>query len=855
MIRLVARSLFVTGVVCVGLLTQLSAQTLSGSQPTASLPTVTSIEDVPVLTMPALDLEAIAIEDVQREADGLAPRFAIPFPVSVNPDNSGIWEAVDDKYIMWRLRVKAPEAVSINLGFTRYFMPQDGRMLVYSMDHKRVLGPYTAENNEAHGEFWSPVLLRDEVVIEVTIPNAGINLLDLELTQIGSGYRGFGAKRGGGAKSGSCNVDVVCPEGNGWEGEIAAVGVISTGGSTFCTGFMVNNTANDRTPYFMTANHCLSSGSSASSLVVYWNYETSVCGGTPDGNLSDAQVGGAVLRATYSTSDFTLMELNNDPMSSWEVAFAGWDRTGNNATTAVAIHHPATDEKRISFEYQSTSVTSYLGNTVPGDGTHVKVTDWDIGTTEPGSSGSPLFDQNHHVIGQLHGGYAACGNNDADWYGAFARSWTGGGSNSNRLSNWLDPGSTGATSVDTLGQGLSVNPSGPVAHNGPILGPFTNPTTNYTVSNQTTGPISYSISLVGADLLRLNGGTTAVTGSLPGSGSVQFAITLSGATNLLGVGEYAESVLVEDLTNLSSSSIPHTFKVGSGVAATFNMDTNPGWTTQGQWAYGVPQGLGGQYGNPDPNSGYTGANVYGYNLAGDYANSMPEYHLISTPIDCSTLTGIELSFWRWLNVETPTYDHAKLSVSNNGSSYSTLFQNSGEITDSAWSKQTYDISSVADGSSTVYLRWTMGTTDSSWQYSGWNIDDVVLEGVNSFTQYGSGCLGAGGLIPELSGSGNATAGGNVTIHVTNAKANGGGLLFLALTPNNVLLNGCSYLVGPSIVPPVGIGLDGSGAANIPATLPGAFPVGLGLFMQFLSIDSGAANGKWAVSNGLELLVQ
>jgi hypothetical protein len=211
---------------------------------------------------------------------------------------------------------------------------------------------------------------------------------------------------------------------------------------------MVNNTAADSTPYFMTANHC-GIAFNAASLVVYWNFETSVCGGIPDGLLNQWQTG-SYHRASYSPSDFTLVELDQDPDPAWGITFAGWDRSGADASSAVAIHHPNCDEKRISFEYQSTTVTSYLGTSVPGDGTHVRVTDWDLGTTEPGSSGSPLFDQNHRVIGQLAGGYAACGNDLSDWYGRFARSWTGGGSSSTRLSNWLDPGSTGAMSVDTL---------------------------------------------------------------------------------------------------------------------------------------------------------------------------------------------------------------------------------------------------------------------------------------------------------------------------------------------------------------------------------------------------------------------
>jgi len=856
MSRRVAAFLFSTTALLGLLQSPLAAQPVPGSVPTGALPTVSPLADVPVLTVPELDLEAIAEEDEQRLAAGLAPRYAIPNPVQVDPDSDGLWEAVDDAHLLWRLRIEAPKAGSINLGFTRYLMPQGGRLLIYTPDQKSVIGPFTDADNEAHGELWTPVILTDQVVVEVTIPNAGLNTLDLALTQVGSGYRGFGVKQGGGEKSGSCNVDVVCPEGYGWENEVDSVGVISTGGSLFCTGFMVNNTANDRTPFFMTANHCGVYAGNAASLVVYWNYETSICGGTPDGVLSDWQ-SGSYFRASYTNSDFTLVELDTPPLSAWEVAFAGWDRTGANATTAIAIHHPGTDEKRISFEYQSTSVTSYGGTSSPGDGTHVRVTDWDIGTTEPGSSGSPLFDQNHRVIGQLHGGWAACGNNDSDWYGAFARSWTGSGSNSTRLSNWLDPGGTGATTVDTLGQdqGLSVSPTGPVAHEGPILGPFTNPSTTYTLTNQSSVPLSYRVSLGGNVGLLLNGSTGPITGSLGVSGSVQFQITLGNPVFLLGAGEYLENVLVEDLTNVISMTIPHTFKIGDGVAASFPLDSNPGWSVEDQWAFGVPTGGGGAYGNPDPTSGNTGPYVYGYNLSGDYANNLPQWHLTSTAIDCSGLIGAQLSFYRWLNVERPAYDHAKVSVSNNGVNWTTLWENSSEITDSSWTLQSYDISAVADGQATVYLRWTMGTTDSSWQYSGWNIDDIVVEGVRPFMQYGSGCAGSGGLVPELSGSGNASPGGSVTIHVRDAKASGSGLMFLSLTPGNTPVSGCSYLVGALIVPPVGIGLNGSGAADIPATLPAGFPTGVGVFMQFLSLDAGAPNGRWATSNGLEMLVQ
>ncbi len=159
-----------------------------------------------------------------------------------------------------------------------------------------------------------------------------------------------------------------------------------------------------------------------------------------------------------------------------------------------------------------------------------------------------------------------------------------------------------------------------------------------------------------------------------------------------------------------------------------NLDADPGWTTQGQWAFGQPTGGGGEYGGPDPTGGYTGDNVYGYNLDGDYPNNLPERHLTSTSIDCSDVGGVTLKFWRWIGVEHSMYDHAYLRISNNGSDWTTIWENGKEITDSTWGLHEYDISAVADGQPSVYLRWTMGPTDGGWRYCGWNVDDVEVWG-------------------------------------------------------------------------------------------------------------------------------
>ncbi len=162
-----------------------------------------------------------------------------------------------------------------------------------------------------------------------------------------------------------------------------------------------------------------------------------------------------------------------------------------------------------------------------------------------------------------------------------------------------------------------------------------------------------------------------------------------------------------------------------------DMDIDPGFTFEGQWAWGQPSGGGGSYGNPDPTSGFTGLNVIGYKLSGNY-KKLRSIEWVTTPaMDCSDVTNTTLEFYRWLNVEQPLYDHAYIEVSNDASSWVQIWENIAEITDSVWQKQSFDISTVADGEAAVYVRWGMGTTDARWHYSGWNIDDITIKGVRT----------------------------------------------------------------------------------------------------------------------------
>ncbi|MCP4247515.1 MAG: hypothetical protein GY778_10745, partial [bacterium] len=127
----------------------------------------------------------------------------------------------------------------------------------------------------------------------------------------------------------------------------------------------------------------------------------------------------------------------------------------------------------------------------------------------------------------------------------------------------------------------------------------------------------------------------------------------------------------------------------------WNLDSDPGWTTEGAWAFGTPTGGGSACG--DPTSGYTGSNVYGYNLAGDYSNSMPAYCLTTTSVNCSGYQNVVLKYARWLGVESSYFDNASVEVSNDGAGWTTVWANStGSICDGQWVPVFYDISAVAD---------------------------------------------------------------------------------------------------------------------------------------------------------------
>lgn len=417
------------------------------AEPPARAGSVSGLETVEQVVLPKVDLEAVARQDETLVRLGHVPRFAFAQRTRIDPASHGQWERQGDGVLLWRLRLTSPGALSLGLGFTRYQMPTGGRLLVSTADRRHNVGPFSERDNKPHGQLWTPPLFTDSVVLEVTVPETEARQLELVLTSVNHGYAGFGEK---GPRAGGCNLDVACAPSEGWSDVARSVALLTIGGVRFCTGFLVNDTAFDGRPFLMTARHCGLSATEAPSVVVIWNHQSPACSETApaDPNTLRHFQTGATLRATHPDSDFALLELDEIPHPGFGVYYAGWDRSGTEPERTAVIHHPNTDVKRIAFDFDRATTTSHLRIATPGDTSHLRVGGWEQGTTEGGSSGAPLFNQDRRVVGQLHGGYAACGNGEADWFGRLAAAWIGGGTPSTRLVDWLDPLASGVLAID-----------------------------------------------------------------------------------------------------------------------------------------------------------------------------------------------------------------------------------------------------------------------------------------------------------------------------------------------------------------------------------------------------------------------
>jgi len=444
------------GVIGVALLLMLQAAALAAdSRRPVSVgePRLLPLDRVERWHAPAVDVPALLAEDDDNRGRlGVPVRIGFPMQTDLSPSDSGTWEDLLDGSRVWRLQVGSPGAIWVVLGFDLFQLQPGAELWVYPPDGSDVHGPFTHVDIRRHGELWFPPIAGDSLVVELHWPaERGDEAPDMHLGTVSHGYKPFGAVgreadpvTEGVDDSGSCNIDVACPLGDDWRDPIRGAVILLSGGSGFCSGSLVNTTADDCRPYVLTANHC---GAGASTTFGF-NFEKPACGGGTPPPATNETVTGATPLASFAGSDFALLEMDSAPPESFGAYFSGWSRETAPAAESWGIHHPSGDVKKISHN------SDPLVDGVNQGPNYWRVTEWEEGTTEGGSSGSPMFDPNHRIVGQLYGGQASCTNITWDEYGKVAVSWAGGGSASTRLQDWLDPGSSGAFVQDGRDHGL-----------------------------------------------------------------------------------------------------------------------------------------------------------------------------------------------------------------------------------------------------------------------------------------------------------------------------------------------------------------------------------------------------------------
>ncbi|WP_163713926.1 T9SS type A sorting domain-containing protein [Mangrovibacterium lignilyticum] len=396
------------------------------------------------LTIPRSEIELVKKRQAEHKRTK-AFRFAYAIPLDCTPQNSGNWIDAGN-YRVWQLKLYSPGARSLNVIFGRYNLPDGARLFLFSEDGSDLLGAFTSENNKQDGMLATMPVAGDKIILQYEEPMDANYSGELKLQSVNHDFIGLKAYSGGRrplGESGSCNVNVNCDYLTTYREAADAVCRILVGGTELCTGTLLNNAAQDGTPYLLTANHCITTAADASTSVFLFNYESPYCESI-DGDVENS-LSGSSLKASSDDLDFSLVELSVAPPKSFQPYYLGWDHSSTPPASTVSIHHPLGDIKKVAIDTNSPTVASYTSDYVAG--AFWKIGEWEEGTTEAGSSGAALIDPNMRVRGSLVGGEATCAYPIDDYFSQFRFAWDHYTESTKQLKAWLDPNSSGSSAI------------------------------------------------------------------------------------------------------------------------------------------------------------------------------------------------------------------------------------------------------------------------------------------------------------------------------------------------------------------------------------------------------------------------
>jgi PKD repeat protein len=405
-----------------------------------------SAQIIPVLALDSVKVQQLLNEDIKFSIDN---RYGVVQQCDINIKEAGVKIEVAGNGNIWRYKIESKNAYSLGILFKDYHLPKGASVFVYDESKLRVKGAFTQRNNNASNQLSLAEFPGKSLIVEYFEPDSPEFSGELVLGAVSQAYVDL-------QSTVDTRIGINCTQGANWQGVKTAICLMTfsdTYYDYYCTGSLLNNVKEDGTPYFLTANHCISTAAEASTLVTYFNYENSTCS-SGDASLSQT-LSGATFKSGSSYSDFSLLLLNEYPPDEYNPFYLGWDATGASPTSGVCIHHPEGTSKCIAVEKDK--VTSYaqkISWTDDSDkitSTTQANTHWLVvfneGNTEAGSSGSPFLDQNKRVVGQLHGG-----SDTESFYGKFSLSWNYSSTYTKQLAHWLDPENTGTKILDGVGR-------------------------------------------------------------------------------------------------------------------------------------------------------------------------------------------------------------------------------------------------------------------------------------------------------------------------------------------------------------------------------------------------------------------